>query len=107
MRTCFTIKLSPIRVAIADLSFVEKRWFVTRINVPILFRGKGIGSTLLTEIVEEADRYSVDLYLGISPSDGLDFNSLEDWYKRYGFVLCDNENDLYIRRHHSNEYHVK
>lgn len=107
MRTCFVIKLSPVKIAIADLTFVDSKQYVTQINIPANFRGTGVGSKLLTEVVEEADRFSVDLYLGISPSDGLDFAALEAWYGRFGFVPYAEEAGLYIRKHHSNEYHIK
>jgi GNAT superfamily N-acetyltransferase len=73
--------------AIADLVQYDlvPGWAITRINVPAEHRGHGVGSKLLRQILDEADREGVDLYLEVSPSDGLDFEQLSAWYARHGF----------------------
>lgn len=85
MKTTFIVNLSSTRIAIADLMEYNDGMLLTRINVPKTFRGKGIGSKLLKQIIDEADKEKVKLYLTISPSDGLDFEQLEKWYYRFGF----------------------
>lgn len=89
MKTCHVIKLSPVRIAIADLCEYEDGYIITRINVPHEFRGKGYGSQLLETIIEDARIHRVNLYLWISPSDGLNYTQLESWYTRHGFEKCD------------------
>ena len=90
MKTSFTRRLSQVRIAILDLSQYTDEgidgYMINRINVPREFRGQGIGSALLNECISCADADGVTLYLGIMPSDGLHFDALESWYKRYGFV---------------------
>jgi len=86
MRTCFVI---PKVNAIADLvrpGELTPNWTITRINVPAKHRGQGYGSKLLRQILEEADAEGVTLQLEISPSDGLNYGQLWDWYKRHGFM---------------------
>lgn len=58
---------------------------ITRINVPDEHRGNRLGSKLLKEICEDADKEQITLWLEIMPSGPLDYDALESWYKRYGF----------------------
>jgi len=58
---------------------------LTRINVPIASRGKGVGSRLLDSILADADKDNITLFLEISPSNGLSYEQLEKWYLRKGF----------------------
>jgi GNAT superfamily N-acetyltransferase len=60
-------------------------YWITRINVPKTFRGRGIASRILKRMIHDADKHNVVLRLGISPSDGLSFRELKCWYERYGF----------------------
>jgi len=78
--------------AIADLAApqdVISEWTITRINVPPKFRGKGIGSQLLKLVLEDADKYGVNLVLEPYASGGLNGGLLQgqllDWYSRHGF----------------------
>jgi predicted GNAT family N-acyltransferase len=58
---------------------------ITRINVPMMHHGEGHGTKVLAQILKDADAEKVNLYLEISPSDGLDYYQLEAWYLRHGF----------------------
>jgi GNAT superfamily N-acetyltransferase len=85
MKTCYVIGHAR---AIADLvrpGELTSGWTITRINVPREHRGLGYGSVLLEVIITDADSEGVDLWLEISPSDGLDYNELHAWYCRHGF----------------------
>lgn len=72
MKPCYMVKLSGTRIAIADLvDYYGRGKIITRINVPAEFRGKGHGTALLKQIIEDADREKIALYLEIQSSDGL------------------------------------
>lgn len=95
MKSTYMLKVEgDMRPAIADvhrwdrISEIEDRpvHMIHRINVPESARGKGHGTTLLKEIIEDADQEGVMLILGPSPSGGLDFDQLVAWYERYGFT---------------------
>lgn len=49
------------------------------------YRGRGIGSKMLRQVVEDADRERAVLYLDVSGSGPLDNDDLRAWYGRYGF----------------------
>src|SRR5215204_1801378 len=98
MKTCYVI---PEHRAIADLcdggemGFKDHVRIITRVNVPVASRGRGIGTQLLKMILNDADAEGIVLVLEISPSDGLDFDQLEAWYRRHGFVCV---NGCYYKR---------
>lgn len=74
--------------SIADLvkpGELTSGWTITRINVPKQHRGKGRGSQLLKQILRDADSEGVELWLEVSPSDGLSYDELFAWYVRHGF----------------------
>jgi predicted GNAT family N-acyltransferase len=88
MKPCYIVKVAPHRIAIADLSKHHDRlntYVIHRINVPKEFRGQGHARELMRQIIKDADRENVTLTLGISPSDGLTFEQLRQWYERRGF----------------------
>ena len=86
MRSCYIERLSPTRIAIADVTdYYGVGKMITRINVPMQHRGEGHGTKVLAQILKDADEERVNLFLEISPSDGLDYNQLEAWYTRHGF----------------------
>ena len=89
MKTCYVLRVDNYRGAIADLyapgELFTKWWCLSRINVPEGFRGKGIGSQLLKEILVDADKEKQTIALEIVPSGDMDYDALEAWYKRYGF----------------------
>lgn len=63
-------------------------WYISRINVPHHLRGQGLGTALLRQVCEDADREHIDLTLTPVPDGDSDmgFFQLEQWYARYGFV---------------------
>jgi len=88
MKTCYTLRIDPTNIAIADLvkpGELTRDWTITRINVPRGHRGRGIGRALLREILAQADYEGVRLQLEVAPSDGLNYEQLVAWYDRYGF----------------------
>jgi predicted GNAT family N-acyltransferase len=86
MKSCYHILLSPAKTAILDnCDYYGLGRIITRINVPEGFRGKSVGTNLLTQIMKDADEEGVRLFLEISPSGGLSAEQLQDWYQRHGF----------------------
>lgn len=74
--------------SIVDLIDHRGGMIITRINVPkwpVNMRGQGHARTLMQQVLHDADRDSVTLYLQISPSDGLNYRQLKAWYQRLGF----------------------
>ena len=77
---------------------------ITRINVPIKFRGMGIGTKLLKACTDWADRADradnegIILVLNASPSGGLNRQQLVAWYERNGFQEL--ESGMYERLPH-------
>ena len=74
---------------------------ITRINVPIKFRGMGIGTKLLkacTDWADKADNEGIILVLNASPSGGLNRQQLVAWYERNGFQEL--ESGMYERLPH-------
>ena len=73
--------------AIADLmeDTVDGGWLMTRINVPLQHRGKGVARRLMAQILADADRERQVIKLWVSASDGLTDKQLTAWYKRLGF----------------------
>ena len=76
--------------AIADLvrwpNENSKNYIVTRINVMERYRGLGLGSQILKEILDDADKEGVVLFIEPSASGGLSQKELEEWYERHGFT---------------------
>lgn len=71
---------------------------ISRINVPQQHRGKGHGTALLKQIMAEADKERLTLFLEIVPSGPLDYNALKAWYERYGFKELNMYPGLFRRR---------
>jgi ribosomal protein S18 acetylase RimI-like enzyme len=85
MQTCY---IDREHNAIADLvrpGELTPCWTITRVNVPGLSRGKGVGSKLLDRILADADAEGLTLQLEVAPSGGLDYDALVAWYRRRGF----------------------
>ena len=100
MKANYIVKVSekPTRIGIADLGeFTEAdldvTWYprrgqlITRIQVPQQFRGLGYGRELLRQILEDADREKVHLWLYVRQyiDSPLDDGELMEWYGRNGF----------------------
>lgn len=66
----------------------EEGWIITRVLVPKELRRQGIGTLLMQEVLLDADQQGISLYLEINPygDGGPDYNQLEAWYKKLGFV---------------------
>jgi len=86
MKTSFILRLSPSKIAIADLTRISRDVYeINRINVPPNFRGQRHGRELLRLIIEEADANHITLRLLPLPSGGLGKKKLIQWYERHGF----------------------
>lgn len=93
MNTSFYRKVGEYDLAVADLVQMSfGRMLITRINVPVKYRGEGIGSGLLKEICCEADKYRMELILEVMSSGDLSDEELVDWYSRHGFKIVSREN---------------
>jgi GNAT superfamily N-acetyltransferase len=79
-----------LAAAIADLvrwpKEDSKNYIITRINVMEQYRGQGFGRQILNEILSDADKEGVVLFLEPSASGGLSKQELEEWYERNGFT---------------------
>lgn len=92
MKTSYTILMpSGIRPAIADVSELGTGLYeINRINVPQEHRGKGYGTKILQQILDDADKEQVKLVLSVFSSDmrGIMKNDeLIAWYMRHGFKM--------------------
>lgn len=85
MKTFYYEKLG-FRTAVLDVNILSGKHIISRINTPMEFRGRGIGSRLLKRVCADADAEGIVLELFVSPSDGLDEDELHAWYSRHGFV---------------------
>jgi predicted N-acetyltransferase YhbS len=85
MKTFYYEKLG-LRPAVLDIIILRDKHIISRINTPMEFRGRGIGSRLLRRACADADAEGIELELVVSPSDGLDRDELYAWYSRHGFV---------------------
>ena len=71
---------------IADLvELAPSYYLVTRINVPVLSRGRSLGSKMLRKILRDADTEGATLEIHPMSSGGLPKAQLVSWYERYGF----------------------
>lgn len=87
MKSCFILPLSPVAVAIADISKIRGRIYeLNRINVPAKYRGKRFGSELLKLVCAEADKQKVILRCYSMSSGPLSNEQLDEWYTRHGFI---------------------
>lgn len=86
MRTCYFIRLSDVAIAIADLVVFDGVYWITRLNVPVAYRRMGHGTTLLKQILEDADKYGITLRLEVSSSGTMNNGRLARWYAKHGFV---------------------
>ena len=99
MKTKYTLPGSEARIELSRVSRFNHA-HITQVIVPISRRGEGVGSKLLREVCEDADREGILLTLSAIASiavnqgkvKGLAQADLMAWYRRYGFIddaLCD------------------
>lgn len=84
MKTCYVDTTSRSIVDLCD--YYGKGLIITRVNVPHERRGQGHGRALMQRVCAAADATRTTLYLEILPSGGLDYDQLEAWYSRLGFI---------------------
>ena len=64
-----------------------KNFLVTRVNVPKEFRRKGIGTEMLNELISDAEKEGVTLYIEPNPYPDVSMTKVElvKFYKKFGF----------------------
>lgn len=82
MRNCY---VDFIHKAIIDLVPYGGDLLLTRINVPEISRGLGVGSKLLKLMLKDADSFRRIVWLEILSSGPLNEDALVAWYERNGF----------------------
>lgn len=77
--------------AVAFVDICDDGYCIDRITVKLESRKIGIGTELMNEIIEDADREQVILYLIAAPLDkeGIPFKKLIQWYRKFGFFSID------------------
>lgn len=88
------------QLAILDLMEIDKKKFlVTRVNVPLEHRRKGIGSGLLKDATEDADKECSTLLIEPRPYPDSTMTKKEiiNYYKRFGFEFI-SEEDYMVRK---------
>jgi len=95
MKNLYVVTLNPI-IAVLDCCAYEDGYMIHRINVPQKHSRRGHGSKLLHQVVTDADKEGAKLYLGILASGEMEYDDLERWYEKNGFVSVSDEG-MYIR----------
>lgn len=75
---------------------MDKKANVARIIVNPEIRNRGIGTELMTRLCEVADQDGVILDLYINPYGDLNYEALEAFYEKFGFVKY-NDTEVYYR----------
>ena len=74
--------------AIADLVELAPGYYlITRINVPVVSRRRGLGTKILNEILRDADTEGATLEIHPMSSGGPTRNQLISWYESHGFSM--------------------
>jgi predicted GNAT family acetyltransferase len=88
------------KLATVDLMETGKNeYLIKRVNIPNGHRGKGIGTGLLGEITNEADRECSTLLIEPYPYEDMDetkIASLIKFYEKFDFKYIDKE--IYMKR---------
>lgn len=97
----FSIRCDDTNLAILDLcDYYERGKMITRINVPVKFRGQGFGRRLLVMALFQSKYHKIDLFLEVGAYGRIGFDMNRDqlirWYERYGF---ESYRGIYRRRH--------
>lgn len=99
MKSTYTIKLSSTRLAVLDVTMLEENLAeITRVNVPLEFRGQGHGSDLLQQVIDDADVEEINLQLFINPYGSMTYEQLQRWYEDNGFEEA--EDGRFVRVFH-------
>jgi predicted GNAT family N-acyltransferase len=89
------IKLeNPAGLAVVDAMRVIEAYkdqgsayLITRVNVPERHRQSGVGTALMQQAIDRADKEKKVLLLDPHPSaSGMSRTKLREWYSRFGFV---------------------
>ncbi len=96
MKTCYSKILSPVRLAVLDVSpayggdgMDPNGYIINRVNTPRDFRGKGHAQELMRRCLADADAKGITLYLWINAYGDMSTEQLDAWFKRLGFVVSD------------------
>lgn len=93
-------KLDAANLAVLDMChFSSTSLLITRINVPMKYRGQGHAHDLLVQAIDMVDKLDLGLRLEVQPSDGLSYAKLVAWYERHGFdLVAGDQHKMYRRR---------
>lgn len=72
-------------------------FFFSRLNVPERLRGRGIGSALMSRLVELLDEHQLNVVNEINPygrESDMGFKELKAFYEKYGFSQ---EGEFFVR----------
>lgn len=94
MKHSYYRQLAQTRIAVLDITpsefpYPSGGYIINRINVPRAFRHQGIGTSLMLELLADADAEGKDLYLTINAYGSAgdpDADDLRTWYGRLGFL---------------------
>ena len=87
-----------IPVCVAEIGKLEEpnRYYFHRLFVREKYRNKGWATRLMEEILSKCDEKGIEVLLEINPyTDDIDYQRLEDFYKRFGFEKVDH---YYVRK---------
>lgn len=72
---------------------------VSRVFVPPQIRNEGVGTCMMSKLIDIADDNKIDLNLTINAYGDLSREKLAKWYSNFGFVLSADTCGLYERMH--------
>lgn len=82
--------LDDRKIALAEISKLpDDTWYFNRIFVPVEYRGQGIATDLMKELIKLADESKITICCDINPYGDLNFDQLKVFYKKFGFVEDD------------------
>ena len=80
------------QMGIAEISRIDSgEWYFNRLNVPVTMRNKGVATSLMKQLIIEADKKGITIVCDINPYGDLNKKQLQEFYKKFGFV----EHDIY------------
>jgi len=69
--------------------------YLVQIKIKKSQKNKGYGSSVLSEVIELADKHNLRIKLWATDVFGADLNRLIEFYKRFGFVLLEENKMVY------------